>query len=75
VDEQKALNLTGRFEAFHLSLASTGRLMGVFGTVVQPFMLAMFARSLSEYSGDFSGVRAVDLMQMRHEKDLSPLAG
>ena len=46
VDRQKALNLAGRFEAFHLPLSSAGRLMRVLGAVVQPLVLAVLAAEL-----------------------------
>jgi hypothetical protein len=41
MDRKKALRLTGGFEASHDALASSGRLMAVFGSVIQTSMLAM----------------------------------
>jgi hypothetical protein len=51
VDGQEALNLAGRFEAFHLPLSSAGRLMRVLSSVVQPFMLAMLGDKLQIFLG------------------------
>src|SRR3712207_859257 len=41
VNRKEALGLSGRFEALHDALASSGRLMAVLGSIVQTFMLAM----------------------------------
>ena len=42
VGGEQPLRLAGRFELLHLSLSSARRLMRVFRSVVEPFVLAMF---------------------------------
>ena len=39
---KEALNLPRRLEPLHDPLSSSGRLMGVFGPVVEPFVLPVF---------------------------------
>lgn len=43
MNREEALGLTGRFEALHDALASSGRLMAVLGAIVQALMLPMLA--------------------------------
>ena len=41
MDGEKALGMAGGFEPAHRSLSLSGRLMGQFGAVVQPLVLAV----------------------------------
>jgi hypothetical protein len=41
VGGEETLRLPGRLEALHLPLSSACRLVGVFGSVIEPFMLPM----------------------------------